>query len=478
MRRSTTWLFIAGIVTGLAACGGAEDETWESSVEAVTGTNPLRSLAVTDPEILARFGFTRTIDAIRSSALNAGQSYGASETRLSNYQRWMRSFGVGPDGCTRPSIDPNDYGLLCPRAPEAKLATVNPFAAGANVTFVPVGIFNRFDLMPGNGANCGEYRIVYALQPGPTAPLAGRGFIIFEAALPNPNPALGVDGCLPVAKFWQALTGDAVVSSRAAKLERFYYAGTAVPGFAPVVSARNYGLLEGTTPAQAGRVGQIRTNFFVDFQEWQLREFKLRKACPTAASCALFFDHVPVKANPAEELFAGTSPRSAAFRTAFIGQVASLARPNLNTIAMSLSNNFNEFESSSSGFPSALLYRNFDNAAIRADIQAELNRLGSALTVDNILNRATTQTCGGCHQVSASQALGGGLVWPNSNIFTHIDEQRNLSPALNNVFLPRRKAVLEAFINQRSGARVAAASASLELSPELTIGGQPVGAAN
>jgi hypothetical protein len=56
------------------------------------------------------------------------------------------------------------------------------------------------------------------------------------------------------------------------------------------------------------------------------------------------------------------------------------------------------------------------------------------------------------------KSLGGGLIWPSSMGFVHVTEaQRDtapdgtqrfvISPALTNVFLPRRKAVLEAFLN-------------------------------
>ena len=65
--------------------------------------------------------------------------------------------------------------------------------------------------------------------------------------------------------------------------------------------------------------------------------------------------------------------------------------------------------------------------------------------------------------------------WPGSNGFTHIDGAKTLSPALTGVFLPRRKAVLEAFINARCAT---AKVATTVIDPELTIGGSPVGAAN
>jgi hypothetical protein len=295
--------------------------------------------------------------------------------------------------------------------------------------------------------------------------------LIFEAVLPNPTPALGVDACLPVAEFWQSLTNDASAASRAAKLERFFYTGGAVPGFAPVVRAAHYGLLNEGVASLRGRLGQIRTNMFVDFAEWHLREYKLRTTCPTATTCTLAFEHRPVKANPAEQLFAGTHAQSANFRTAFTAQIRRLIAPDVNRIAMTTSDTFNTFESSAE--TGDIIYRNFDNAAMRTAIQTELTRLNSRLTVDNVLDRASTQTCGGCHQLSNGQALGGGLRWPASGFFVHIDEGGNLSPALAGTFLPARLRTLEAFINARE-----TVNGELSFVEGESITGRPDDAAN
>lgn len=440
-------LGILAVALSLGGCGGEYLDEVEGDPQAVTGTRSERSLVVTDPEILARFSFTRTINALRTTALASGERLASTDSAVGVYQRWMRSFGLGPDGCDRASIDGEGYGLQCPRPAEALLATVNPFATNPTVQFVPVGLFNRFDLMPTNGAHCGEYRIVYAMRTQAGAPLNGRAFIIFEAILPNPTPTLGVDGCLPVAQFWQGLTNVDSVTTRATRLENFFYRGTAISGFAPVVHARHFGLQTSAGPAIAGRPGQIRTNFFVNFAEWHLREFKLRKNCPTATSCQLLFDHVQVKANPAEELFSGSHQRSSAFQAAFIGQVRRLASNDLNTISMSTSNTFNEFESVSQR--QDVIYRNDTQATFRTAIQNELTRIRSPLSVDNILDRATTQTCAGCHLISDNRPLGGGLTWPRSRGFVHIDEGGNLSAALTQTFIPRRLQVLEAFITAR-----------------------------
>src|SRR6185295_9531470 len=117
------------------------------------------------------------------------------------YRGWMKTFGAtsAAGDCNDPNIDPNSYGLVCPRAGELALSTINPFSATSTVKFEPVAVFNRFDLAPATGATCGEYRVVYAMS-STSATIHGRAFLIFEAALPNPKPALGIDGCLPVAQ--------------------------------------------------------------------------------------------------------------------------------------------------------------------------------------------------------------------------------------------------------------------------------------
>ena len=66
-------------------------------------------------------------------------------------------------------------------------------------------------------------------------------------------------------------------------------------------------------------------------------------------------------------------------------------------------------------------------------------------------------SCAGCHQLSNGKNLGGGVTWPASFGFAHVTEVNRessadglrfrISPALTNVFLPHRKAVLEAFLN-------------------------------
>lgn len=92
-------------------------------------------------------------------------------------------------------------------------------------------LFNRFDLASPSGADCGEYRIVYAKQSGLVSG-TDRNFLIFEARLPNPTPSAGLTGCLPVADFWANLTIVGSVATRATLLRDFYFVGLG-GGFTP-----------------------------------------------------------------------------------------------------------------------------------------------------------------------------------------------------------------------------------------------------
>jgi hypothetical protein len=442
----------AGCTTDLDLDLGASEHELTCPVPTI---DPARSLAVTDATALERFSFRRVMDAIIASA-------NATSSSLSAYQAWMSTFAA----CTDPAVDPNGYGIVCPRV-ELELGLINPFLA-IGPRFVPVALTNRFDLAPSNGSDCGEYRIVYALVDS----LLDRAFLIFEGRLPNPTPSQGLAGCAPVADLWASLSADPSAASRAAKLEQLYFTGLVSGGvaFAPVITAQSYGL---AADGSATAPGQIRTNMFVKAVEWQLREFKLTKPCAAAASCALSFKHVTVKTNPANELFAGTHANAPAFQSAFPSQVSALSSNDPSTIAMATSDNFNELESVSGGPLSQrtdVVYRGFASAQLRSQIQGAITN--PALTVDNILDRATTQTCAGCHQLSNNVGLGGGVTWPSSLGFVHIDENKNLSTALTQKFLPHRATVLSNFLQaQCSGAAPALAAGR-------TVSGAALGSPN
>ena len=415
--------------------------------------DPRRSLTVTDQAILNRFSFLAVMDQLVSTS-------GVPTTPLSLFQQWWDTqrpgpgLGLGPH-CDSPGIaNMNGFPYACPRA-EGNQALVNPFVDPATNpnSYLPVGLFNRFDLASASGADCGEYRVVFAKRSGVTNP-GDRNLVIFEAVLPNPSPAMGLEGCRPVANFWSGLSSDPDVSSRANKLRDFYFLG--LPGFMPILHIDNLG-------NRAGSTGQVRTNQFMQ-ADWMLREFKIRRDC-SAGPCTVQFIPVTVKTNPGGTLFNPASGHPQAFNfqnSVFPSQVASLAINDINRFSHSVPDSLNSGQSNSQNPMQNHYVNQFGTgaSAFRNNIQNQLNALGSTLTPDNIVARAQANSCAGCHQLSNGANLGGGITWPGSLRFVHIAEQtepgpdgprHRISPALNGVFLPHRKAVLETFLNASCG---------------------------
>lgn len=442
----------------------AETEMYVSAREHPIGpavVDTRRALVVTELAILERFSLRRVLDQL------AAQSGDPRLTGITLFRQWWDTqnpgpgLGLGPhcDDVVDPTYGPaiNGYPYDCRPAPaEGAHASCTSFEE-AGCAYLPIGLFNRFDLAPADGAHCGEYRIVYAKRSGQTDAF-DRNLLIFEATLPNPSLALGLDGCRPIVQTWASLSQIPSVNGRAAQLERFYFQGGAnVP---PVIHVAHFG-------DNALGVGQIRTNQFMGqavSRVWTTREFKLRRSCEQGA-CTLRFMPDTTKINPYGALFDASSsdPRATSFQASFAAEnVASLAASELTNIAMSTADTFNTAQSHSSGSAemSYLYHFGVQPSAFRTSIQNQLTGLGSALTPDQIVARALTQTCAGCHRMSNGADLGGGLTWPHSLGFVHVTEREvetvdgalryRISSALEDVFLPVRKQVMEDFLDNRS----------------------------
>ncbi|MFL5347053.1 MAG: hypothetical protein ACJ8AT_19890 [Hyalangium sp.] len=420
------------------------------------GVDPQRSLVVTDDAILNKFTLQEVMDqivgtsAVPSTALELFH-------QLWDTERPAPGLGAGPH-CTDSGIaNMNGFPYTCRQA-EGGQALVDPFTNAATNpnAYLPVGLFNRFDLAPANGANCGEYRIAFAKRSGITSP-RDRAFIIFEAVLPNPSPNLGLEGCRPVTNFWAGLTGDADVSSRGTKLHDFYFLG--LSGFMPVVHADNLG-------NRASNTGQVRINQFMQ-PTWNLREFKVQTSC-SAGPCTVQFTPVTVKTNPGGALFnpASTHPLASDFQNViFPDQVASLAVNDINRFTFTVPDAFNSGQSDQQAPQQNQYVAQFGTApsTFRTNIQNELSAISSTLTPDQVVARAQALSCAGCHHLSNGANLGGGLIWPPSLDFTHTSEQTDqgpdgprhrLSPALVGTFIPHRKQVLDTFLSASCGDKV------------------------
>lgn len=341
----------------------------------------------------------------------------------------------------------NNFPLECNRGEGGLAFSVEP------TDFIPVALFNRFDLAPADGSHCGEYRIVYSST-------AVTGAIIFEGQLPNPHPECGLEACRPVAEFWQSLSSVSNPVRLGKMLNEFYFSG--LPGFSPVIQPENYGFSAGGHTYGASG-GQIRSNTITS--TWQLREWHLALG-DDGNGPTLFADPVTVKNNPFGELFVNGSsePEAPSFQSFFpdgssgTSEVQTLAATNVNRVSMATPDNFNAGQSTVSldvinDYRTALNAGSSPNA-FKADIDTELQRIfcptGSLctppLTAQNIADRATSQTCAGCHNLSNGVNMGNGMTWPSSHRFLHVEFDGSLSPALRCVFLPHRQSVLLSFL--------------------------------
>jgi hypothetical protein len=432
-----------------------------------------RSLAVTEETILESFGLERALnqlvkqaDVENMTAANLFAQWWDTQNRYPGILDQAGPFCDDNDGTINGF--PND----CRPYPieEGKQALCNPFTS-KECEYLPTGLFMRFDLAPVDGAHCGEYRILYAKKSIATRDhnaSRDRNTLIFEAYLPNPKPKRGIEGCRNIVAGWAALSKETDIDKRKAWLERFYFEGHRK--VQPVVSVTHFG------DNDLG-AGQIRTNQFIqaknEGRKWSLREFKLMKEC-TDGACELKMIPVTVKGNPYGPLFdpKSTHPNAGFFQQAFIDNaVETLAADSLGGISMNLSDEFNSPQSHSSGSNENNYVVNFGeshNAGGFSDkIQDKLTKLGSDLTPVNIVTRAMTQSCAGCHRLNIERKgfadLGGNLTWPAPLAFTHVDERSletvdqvrryEISPFLTSEFLPLRENVMRDYLNdlQRKG---------------------------
>jgi len=444
------------------------------------GTRPDPSLINVDPFVLERFPLRRVLSQF------IAQAHARRTSAEELYQRLWDSMDAASSGkfkgphCDANNATLNGFPLECPR-PEVTLVDTPP------ELFEPLALVNRFDLAPADGANCGEYRIVYGMKPFSEE---NRNLIILEGVLPNPNPSCGIEACRPVVEFWESLSAYDPSSrgdrrALASRLEHFYFRG--IPGFGPILHPDHFGL-SGRGGYGGPNGGQIRTNMFVLGTTWQLREFHLARACDRF-SCELYFDPAAVGDNPYPQMFDfnNASPIAKDFRESFIPHVEALLSDDVTAISLDMDARFNAAQSTSTGFDDDYAVQMINglqdgpNDFTRA-IRAELTRLGRTdVSPLDIAERASSQSCAGCHMVSAGMPLSGngteGPVWPDVRPggFVHIDEDRNLSPALWCTFLPFRKSVLDA-VYENPGQACASGATSVAAGPArktlVSVGGR------
>jgi hypothetical protein len=415
--------------------------------------DPRLSILVTDVATTSKIKFSEVMGQLVTQGGNS------SLTKLDLFHQWWDTAGLaatglrlGPhcddEGPPQGGFSPrNGFPYRCPR-PEVSEASSDPFTnESADAGYSAIAFSNRFDLIDDHFLDCGEYRILFARNSGKPKESNGknRNLINFEARVPNPQPANGVKGCLPILDFWYSLSDPSMsAKDRGQKLHDFYLNGLPAYGVGPVVAIAHYNF----------NAGQIRTSQFLfgsaalDFT-WTLREFK---AVLSASDGRLRIVPDTAKTMPGSDLFrcGSVEPRVALLTFDIQNQISKLlgaAGPgqgvgDFNSIGFSISRTEeNAFEGDEwDGDPvkgdirAAFLEpcANGTMPVLSQSIQNALKAAGSNLTPINIVNRIRTQTCAGCHHYSGNpypnaspDDLGGGAVWPIKEPmdFTQVSEQ-------------------------------------------------------
>jgi hypothetical protein len=414
----------------------------------IASVDPRRSMVITDVALLEGFTLQRFLDTLvaRSGVHNI--------TSGQLYRQWFDTQNPKPGLAdpAGPHCDDfksggqttfNSFPRRCP-TPEGQLA-LSGFTADE---YIPIALTNRFDQTPADGSNCGQYRIVFAKRMAPKL----RLHIILEPVMRNPNPSAGLAGCRSIALFWANLTKIDSISERRAKLEQFYFDG--IPGVPPVLDPDHFGVTGGgirtTEIAQAGAAPRMY-------------QFHVTKDC-SSGECTLRMTPDVLPNMPFGELFdtTNTTAQAQAFRNAFVEQVPNLAVKNVSEYFMDIPREYLMAESDPSDDIKEFDYLAPFNASkasapdFKNRIQTKLTAAGSTMTPEQLVRRAETQTCVGCHFLSGP--VGDGLNFPHPIDDTqHITEdtlepgeggQRYLiSTALRDTFVPHRMQILLDFIN-------------------------------
>lgn len=413
------------------------------------------SLLINDPQVLQMTGIDLHAAFTLLSTFGAHPDPAVELFRqLWDSQRSMSSLGL-PFFCTG---EINGFPIVCDQ-PGTEVSMWDDFSVAEEMrNYRLTAVVNRLDLH-NNWQDCGEHRLVFALQNGG----GQRKFINLEARLPNPAPG-DIQGCRAVIEFWRDIA-NLSGSEQAQRLNEFFYGG---PMFMErTIAPENF---------TADR-GQIRTTQFWG-DEWLFKEHKLEQYCGVSGAepCRYWVRTVSVKENPFGELFnpQTTMPGNPFsiiaqdFQQWFPQNLAGLLSNNPAEMHNRVEDRFNHGQSHASGphqFENDYLaHFNGEHWTpfgmdIQVAIQGHHNADGSPLTVENILARATALTCAGCHapdsflsnfrgQIGVLELPDGSQIreWPLSHDFVHINEQGELSPGMLEVFLPARGALFEGMV--------------------------------
>ena len=381
---------------------------------------PERSMVVTEKAILEAFTFERVLDQITE---------GSGVTSEQLFRQWW-SLQTEPH-CKEIL---NGTERRCPTE-EGALATA-PYRPE---DFFPIGITNRFD--QASATQCGQYRIMFAHRK---ATSSEAFHVIFESELPNPRPELGLEGCRPVAQFWADLSKVDAPQGRRERLERFFFDG--VEGFPPAVHADHF------HSNQAG-IRTLQLSMPHNFPSFY--QFRLVRDNGTLVMKHDVLENVAF--SPLMDA-SNADDRSNRFRQVFLENVKNLAVRDANLYFVKLPSEFQVQDSKPHDkyifATNVVFFQSLskpEGKTFEAEIAAELQRLGSKLTPHEVVTRAETQTCIGCHFLGTP--VGEGVEFPPAlDLMSHVSEQGGtathfaMSPAMRNVFVPHRMKILKDFL--------------------------------
>lgn len=428
------------------------------------GLDPRRSLIETRRDVVSAFSLEQ---AFTASQVNAGLS----PDPVLLYHELIDSYASAANGRLASAIHCGDeltdgapslngYPLRCDRQERFQFDNLG--------RWFPTAVVNRLDLAPLDGAHCGQQRVIFANNAN------GRMFVIFEAQIPNPHPECGLDACRPIADFWAGMSSISDPKERSEKLLGAFTTGVPellAAGFGPFLSVTNMSV--GT--------GSIRTNNFDDGQ-WTLRQFRLLSD-PLGQTRVVPF---PVSDAPHGALWDDTTsfPAGARCRQNFEDAIPQLLPDNPAEMGFVVNAECLDAESpnddTNQNYP---FHLGNGSGAFRNALEARL--VGTGLTPEDIATRARfSGSCIGCHEEATGVGLGHGVRSPVSNGFVHVDEQNletcggapcfTISPALKQVFLPRRLTALNALLGSAGSRGSVPPPADAGTAPVLADGGAPV----
>ena len=378
-----------------------------------------RAFVITDAETLAPFTFDRAIAAV-SSAESA--------------RTWLETMTpVANDSASRRPVVTPLAGFIATADPGYWRLTGMPEWSHVR----PIAIVNRFDLAPEDYSHCGEYRLIFSRRTTGRSRLN----IAIEVALPNPHPREGKAGCAEVAAFWWELARITSAEERRDRLEQLFFGR--YPGLSPVLDQQTF-----------ERGGRIRTSEISDGRP-AFAQFEVKRH-PAQPYWRL--TRVPLDNMPSAALFAAdvASEEAASFRREFVREVGSLSIPDVNRYSMNVDRAYSVSDVAAlvPPFNYQLPFRRAQRTRVgqefREQIAEELRKLGSPLTPEDIIARAETQNCAGCH--GKPGPVGGDLIFPDAfEQGEHLEarslvDSARLSPALKDTFLPYRIRVLRQFL--------------------------------